>query len=136
MQHKRLEHIPSVTFRHVAKLRKVNIHTAQQLIELCNTAEKRRALAEQLEVSEVRVYDWVCSADLFRVNGLSSTYVMLLLEARVNSAERLAVQDSAELHAQLTQLNRERRTVRRLPSLKQLNSWIFFASGLPPVIYN
>ena len=68
---------------------------------------------------------------MFRVNGLSSTYVMLLLEAGVNSAERLAVQDSAELHAQLTQLNRERRTVRRLPSLKQINSWIFFA----PVSY-
>ena len=133
MQHKRLEHIPSVTFRHVARLRKMNIHTTQQLIEVCVTVEQRRVLAKQLEVSEMRVYDWICAADLFRISGLSSTYVTLLLEADIYSAEILAVQDSAELHYKLTQLNLTHRIVRRLPNQKQITNWIAAASSLSPL---
>ncbi|MGB1252981.1 MAG: DUF4332 domain-containing protein [Candidatus Promineifilaceae bacterium] len=134
MQHKRLEHIPGVTFRHVAQLRKINIHTTQQLLDVCMTAQQRETLGKVLEVSELRVFDWVCAIDLFRINGLNSTYVALLLEAGVNSAEKVAVQDPAQLLIQLRELNRERRIVRRLPSEKQIGKWVASAKEMSPLI--
>ena len=133
MQHKRLEHIPNVTFRHVAQLRKMNIHTTQQLLEVCSTVEERYRLAEKLEISELRVFDWVCAIDLFRISGLHSTYVTLLLEAGINSAEKIATQNAPELAAQLRELNQTNRIVRRLPSERQIEGWIVAARGLPPL---
>ena len=133
MQHKRLEHIPNVTFRHVAQLRKMNIHTTQQLLEVCSTVEERYRLAEKLEISELRVFDWVCAIDLFRISGLHSTYVTLLLEAGINSAEKIATQNAPELAAQLRELNQTNRIVRRLPNKRQIEGWIVAARQLPPL---
>ncbi|MEM3523857.1 MAG: DUF4332 domain-containing protein, partial [Thermoproteota archaeon] len=52
-------------------------------------------------------------------------------EAGVDTVAELARRDPANLHAKILEINKEKKLVRRPPTLKQVTDWVKQAKKLP-----
>ena len=77
---------------------------------------------------------WVSMADLYRIKGVGQEYAELLEAAGVNTVPELAKGVPSNLVEKMAAANAQRKMVRRLPVLSQVESWVEQAKGLPSVI--
>ncbi len=61
-------------------------------------------------------------ADFFGIKGIGEEYSDLLEEAGVDTVAELARRDPASLHAKILEVNKEKKLVRRPPTLKQVQT--------------
>lgn len=127
----RIEGIGEV-FKH--KLEDAGINSPEQLLEDCSTPHARRIIAEKTGVSEAMLLKWVNSADLFRVKGIGEEYAELLERSGVDTVPELARRNAEHLFHKLEEVNAEKKLVRKIPSLHQVESWIAQAKDLPRMI--
>lgn len=116
------------------KLESFGITRVEQLLELGSTRKGRKSLAEQLQVSDKMVLNWVNKADLFRIKGIGTQYAGLLETAGVDSVPELAQRNPENLLEQLQQVNDQRNLVRSMPYLKQVTKWVHRAKELPRMV--
>lgn len=128
---RRIEGIGEV---YAGKLEEIGIRTTDALLEQADTPQKRQALAERLGISEKLILEWANLADLFRIKGVGEEYSDLLEEAGVDTVVELAQRNPEHLHAKLVEVNAQKRLVRRLPSLREVTSWVEQAKSLPRVL--
>jgi predicted flap endonuclease-1-like 5' DNA nuclease len=69
--------------------------------------------------------------DLFRIDGVGEEYADLLEAAGVDTVPELAQRNPAHLHPTLVEVNQEKRLVRRVPSMAEVQDWVAQAKGLP-----
>ncbi|HZU15366.1 MAG TPA: DUF4332 domain-containing protein [Candidatus Dormibacteraeota bacterium] len=112
------------------KLASLGVRTTEALLERAGTRAGRRHLAAEVGVSEQQVLEWVNRADLMRIKGVGEEYSHLLEAAGVDSPAELARRAAATLHGTLERLNAERKLVRRVPTLKEVERWVQEAKGL------
>ncbi len=74
---------------------------------------------------------WVNHVDLFRIKGVGSEYADLLEMAGVDTVVELATRNPVNLLASLESVNEEKKLVRKLPVLNQVEDWIEQAKDLP-----
>lgn len=129
-----IRHIEGIGEVYAGKLEGIGIRTTDALLEQVNTPQKRQALAERLGISEKLILEWANLADLFRIKGIGEEYSDLLEEAGVDTVVELAQRNPEHLHAKLMEVNAQKRLVRRLPSLREVRSWIDQAKSLPRVL--
>jgi predicted flap endonuclease-1-like 5' DNA nuclease len=128
---RRIEGIGEV---YAGKLEELGIRTLEALLEQADTPQKRKALAERTGISEKLILEWANLADLFRIKGIGEEYSDLLEEAGVDTVVELAQRNPEHLHAKLAEVNAAKKLVRRLPSLREVTSWVEQAKSLPRVL--
>lgn len=110
------------------------VRTTSRLLKAAATKKGREALAEQTDIPEKLILEWVNLADLMRVKGVGEEYSDLLEEAGVDTVKELRNRKPANLYAALASTNAEKQLVRRLPSPEQVAAWVTEAKKLSPVV--
>jgi predicted flap endonuclease-1-like 5' DNA nuclease len=87
-----------------------------------------------LQISDKLILEWVNLADLFRIKGIGEEYSDLLEEAGVDTVPELAQRNPANLLQKLVEVNEEKKLVRRLPVLSQVEDWVKQAKDLPRIV--
>lgn len=116
------------------KFESLGITNVNSLLNAGRTPEERRTLSRSAGISRGRLMGWLGCADLVRVFGISIDYAQMLSAIGVKDVHTLAQHDAEELQMVIKRVNRQKRLVRRVPSIDQLESWIEGARQLPPVL--
>ncbi|TET34138.1 MAG: DUF4332 domain-containing protein [Anaerolineales bacterium] len=116
------------------KLQSVGVRSTGRLLQIGADKRGRKDLAEETGISEKLVLEWVNLADLMRVKGIGEEYSDLLEEAGVDTVKELRHRAPENLFDSLVEINEKKALVRRLPSPKQVKSWVTQAKKLSPVV--
>lgn len=116
------------------KLKGVGIATTEALLQKGATPQGRRETAEETGISDNLILEWVNMADLFRIKGVAEEYSDLLEESGVDTVVELAQRNPDNLYRKMTEVNAQKKLVRRLPTLRQVQQWVEQAKSLPRVV--
>ena len=130
----KLETIEGIGGAYAEKLEQAGVASLEALLEQGKTPKGRADLAEKTGISGKLVLKWVNRADLFRVKGIGEEYADLLEVAGVDTVPELAQRNAENLYNKMTEVNKERKLARRLPSQAQVAEWIDQAKALPRVL--
>jgi len=131
---KGLKYIEGIGDVYRQKLLEAGITNVDELLEKGSTAQGRKAIVEATGVSDKLLLSWVNMADLYRIKGVGQEYAELLEAAGANNVPELAKGDPANLLEKMAAANAQKKMVRRLPDLSQVESWVAQAKSLPRVI--
>jgi predicted flap endonuclease-1-like 5' DNA nuclease len=115
---------------YAAKLEDAGVGSAEALLEQGATPKGRKEIAEKSGLSDALILEWVNHVDLYRIRGVGSEYADLLEEAGVDTVPELAQRNAEHLLEKMTAVNAEKKLVRRLPVLSQVQSWVEQAKHL------
>jgi predicted flap endonuclease-1-like 5' DNA nuclease len=113
------------------KLIAAGVNSIEALLEQGGTKKGRVSLAENTGVSEKLILKWANHADLMRIKGIGGEYSELLEAAGVDTVPELAQRRPDNLFAKMTEINEEKKLVRKLPTEKQVGDWVEQAKQLP-----
>ena len=116
------------------QLKMLGISTTHALLERGNSPKGRQEIAEKVGISEKLILEWVNRADLFRLKGVGEEYSDLLENAGVDTVVELAQRKAENLYEKMVSVNREKKLVRKLPTLDQVKSWVERAKKMPRVV--
>ncbi|MBQ3613676.1 MAG: DUF4332 domain-containing protein [Bacteroidales bacterium] len=116
------------------KLNAAGIVTAAQLLDKCATPAGRKALEEETEISGKLILRWCNHADLFRVKGVGPQFAELLEAAGVDTVKELAHRKAENLAAKMLEVNAEKKLVRRVPVVVEVQKMVDYAKELPGVL--
>jgi predicted flap endonuclease-1-like 5' DNA nuclease len=123
--------IEGVGPEYAKKLGAAGIKTVEALLEAGSTTKKREELAAHTGIAGKLILEWVNLADLFRIKGVASEFSDLLDEAGVDTVAELAKRVPENLCVTLAKTNAEKKLVRRIPTMKEVTSWVAQAKTLP-----
>ena len=129
-----LTEIEGVGEVYAQKLREVGISTTDALLKQGASPQGRRDIAEASGVSGELILEWTNMADLFRIKGVAEQYSDLLEESGVDTVVELAQRNPENLFKKMTEVNADKKLVRRLPTQGQVEDWVAQAKKLPRVI--
>ena len=130
----KLEEIEGIGQVQAKKLAKAGIKKVEDLLEKGATPKGRQELADTTTISDKQILRWVNMADLFRVKGVGQEYADLLEAAGVDTVKELAQRRAQNLHAKMAEVNEQKKLVRAVPALSQVEKWIAQAKELPRVV--
>ena len=130
----KLEEIEGIGQVQAKKLAKAGIKKVEDLLEKGATPKGRQELADTTTISDKQILRWVNMADLFRVKGVGQEYADLLEAAGVDTVKELAQRKAQNLHAKMAEVNEQKKLVRAVPALSQVEKWIAQAKELPRVV--
>lgn len=116
------------------KLKAAGIASVEMLLKEGASPAGRKTIEEQSGIDHSKVLEWVNHADLFRVKGVGEEYSDLLEEAGVDTVVELAQRKPENLLAKMAEINEQKKLVRRLPVLSQVESWVAQAKELPRIV--
>lgn len=131
----RLNEIEGIGEVYRQKIEAAGISSTEKLLEAGSTPKGRKDLAEKAGVSDKLLLKWINNSDLFRIKGVGQEYADLLEQAGVDTVPELAQRKPENLHQKMTELNEQKKLVRKLPTLDQVQSWVAQAKELPRVIH-
>lgn len=114
------------------KLAGVGIKTVEALLDKGAGRKGREELAEQTGITEKLILEWVNLADLMRIKGVGEEYSDLLEEAGVDTVKELKNRNPENLYKAMVETNQEKKLVRRVPTLKEVQKWVAEAAKLEP----
>ncbi len=126
--------IEGIGATYAQKLTEASISTTEALLEKGATPKGRQDLAQSTGISPKLILEWVNLADLFRIKGIGEEYSDLLEEAGVDTVVELAQRNPENLHAKLQEINEQKKLVRQVPGLSQVQDWVSQAKQLPRVV--
>ena len=129
-----IEDIEGIGGSYAAKLREAGISSVEALLEKGGSPSGRKSLAESTGLRDDLILRWVNHADLFRIKGVAAEMSELLEAAGVDSVAELAQRVPANLHQKLTEVNEQKKLVRRVPGLDQVTQWVSEAKQLPRAV--
>ncbi len=129
-----LASIEGIGEKYQAALKAAGVGSVEALLEKGKTPQGRKALAEAAGIGEKLILEWVNHADLFRIKGIGEEYSDLLEEAGVDTVVELAQRNPVNLLEKMTEINAQKKLVRRLPLLSQVEDWVAQAKKLPRII--
>jgi predicted flap endonuclease-1-like 5' DNA nuclease len=117
------------------KLTDAGVRTTDALLKNGGTRKARQALADKTGQAATQILEWVNRADLYRIKGVGSEYSDLLERAGVDTVVELANRNAANLSKQIKELvGKGTRIVRRIPSDREITSWVTQANKLPRAV--
>jgi uncharacterized membrane protein/predicted flap endonuclease-1-like 5' DNA nuclease len=131
---KGLKYIEGIGDVYRQKLRQAGITNVDELREKGSTVQGRKEIVDKTGISEKLLLRWVNMADLYRIKGIGQEYSELLEAAGVDTVPELAQRVPANLLEKMAAANAQKKLVRRLPDLSQVESWVAQAKSLPRVI--
>ncbi len=127
----RIIDIEGIGEKYAAKLQEVGVRSVEALLEKGGTPQGRIELSTKAGIDEGLILQWVNHADLFRIKGVGSEFSDLLEAAGVDTVVELARRNAENLVQKLGEVNQEKKLVRRLPVLSQVQNWVEQAKQLP-----
>jgi uncharacterized membrane protein len=131
---KGLKYIEGIGEVYGEKLHSAGIRNVSELLDKGCSPQGRKEIANITGISEKLVLRWVNMADLYRIHGIGKEYAELLEAAGVDTVPELAQRVPANLLEKMAASNAQRKMVRRLPVLAQVESWVAQAKNLPRVM--
>lgn len=128
---KGLKYIEGIGDAYRQKLRKAGITNTDELLEKGSTVKGRKEIVDQTGISEKLLLRWLNMADLYRINGIGRQYAELLEAAGVDTVPELAQRVPANLHEKMAAANAQKKMVRHLPALAQVEKWVAQAKSVP-----
>jgi uncharacterized membrane protein/predicted flap endonuclease-1-like 5' DNA nuclease len=128
---KGLKYIEGIGETYRQKLRQAGIRNVDELLDKGSTPRGRQEIAETTGISEKLLLRWINEADLYRIHGIGKEYAELLEAAGVDTVPELAQRVPAHLHEKMGAANAQKKLVRHLPALAQVESWVTQAQNLP-----
>ena len=118
------------------KLGDAGVKTTDALLKNGGTKRARQALADKTGLAHTQILEWVNRADLYRIKGVGSEYSDLLERAGVDTVVELATRNAANLNKAIKDLVGKSGTkvVRRIPSEREITSWVTQAKKLPRAV--
>lgn len=132
---KEIEYIEGIGEAYGAKLRAVGVNKVIDLLVNGATRTGRKHLSDQSGVAQSLILTWVNHVDLFRIKGVAQEYADLLEQSGVDTVVELAQRNPANLHKRMSDLNEQKKLVRRLPHASDVQSWVEQAKDLPRMIH-
>jgi predicted flap endonuclease-1-like 5' DNA nuclease len=129
-----IEEIEGIGPAFAARLRRLGIHTTDDLLKVAATRKGRQELALKSGFSTERILEWVNRADLMRVPGVGSEYSDLLEAGGVDTVKELRRRNAGNLHRALDKVNKRKKLVRRLPTLEEVQAWISAANKMKTIV--
>lgn len=126
--------IEGVGPEYARKMKMLGISTTQALLERGASPQGRQEVAEMSGISEKLILEWINRADLFRIKGVGEEYSDLLENAGVDTVVELAQRNAANLFEKMVAVNHQKKLVRKLPTLAQVEGWISQAKKLPRAV--
>lgn len=115
---------------YAAKLREAGIRSTEALLKKGGTPEGRKELAKATGFTPKQILEWVNRADLYRITGIGGQYSDLLEAAGVDTVMELKNRRAEALLAALTETNKKKNLVNKMPGLSQVEGWITAAKAL------
>ncbi len=112
------------------KLAGAGIKTVEALLDKGAGRKGREDLAELTGITEKLILEWVNLADLMRIKGIGEEYGDLLEEAGVDTVKELKNRNPENLYKAMVETNQEKKLVRRVPTLKEVQKWVAEAAQL------
>jgi uncharacterized membrane protein len=128
---KGLKYIEGIGDIYRQKLLEAGITNVEELLDKGSTVQGRKEIVNKTGISEKLLLRWVNMADLFRIKGIGQEYAELLEAAGVDTVPELAQRVPANLLEKMVAANVEKKMVRHLPDLSQVESWVTQAKNLP-----
>ena len=129
-----IDTIEGVGIKNATRLRKNRIRTTEALLKKGATRSGRKALATATGLTATQILEWVNRADLMRVKGVGEEYSDLLEAAGVDTVKELRNRNSENLLARMSEINKAKRLVRRLPTKSMVDRWVNHAKELTPIV--
>jgi predicted flap endonuclease-1-like 5' DNA nuclease len=126
--------IEGVGEKYADKLKSAGVRSTEALLQMGSTPKGRKEIAEKSGISDALILEWVNHVDLFRIKGVAEEYSDLLEEAGVDTVPELAQRKPENLLEKMTQVNQQKKLVRRLPVLSQVTDWVEQAKKLPRIV--
>lgn len=130
----KLIYIEGVGEIYAQQLKDAGVKSTDALLRMGATPKGRKTIAEDSGISEKLILEWVNHVDLFRIVGVGEEYADLLEEAGVDTVPELAQRNPGNLLEKMVEVNAQKKLVRRLPVLSQVESWVAQAKKLPRVL--
>jgi uncharacterized membrane protein len=128
---KGLKYIEGIGDAYRKQLRQAGVRNVDELLEKGSTVHGRKQIIDKTGISEKLLLRWVNMADLYRIHGIGQEYAELLEAAGVDTVPELAQRVPAHLHEAMAAANAQKKLVRHLPALSQVESWVTQAKNLP-----
>lgn len=116
------------------KMRDAGITSTNDLLAKAGTKKGRQVIADIVGLDAGRMLRFVNHADLMRVKGIGGETSELLEAAGVDSVPELARRSPENLHAAMQKANEEKKLVRRVSSLSQVQDFVQQAKGLEKAV--
>jgi predicted flap endonuclease-1-like 5' DNA nuclease len=130
----KIEKIEGIGPAYAAKLTEQGIKTTADYLAKAADAKGRKALAEATSISPALILRWANQADLMRITGVGEEFAELLEKAGVDTVKELKMRNAQNLTAAMDAVNAEKKLVRRIPNLSEVEKWIEQAKTLEPMI--
>jgi predicted flap endonuclease-1-like 5' DNA nuclease len=129
-----LADIEGIGAEHAQKLNTQGLKTTEDILKAGAAPKGRGDLAAATGISEKLILRWVNMADLFRIKGVAEEYSDLLEAAGVDTVVELAQRKPDNLLSKMTQVNEQKKLVRRVPTEGQVTAWVAEAQKLPRMV--
>lgn len=116
------------------KLRTAGIGVPLLLLHHGATAEGRRQIAQEADVDEDKLLEWVKFVDLYRIKGVDRINAELLYKAGAEDVPTLAHSDPSQLYESILNYVEEDAILPADASLEIIKAWIEQAKKLQPVV--
>ena len=126
--------IEGVGEAYAEKLIAAGVTTTDALLKKCAAPAGRKALAEETGISDKLILKWTNHADLIRLHGVGPQFAELLEAAGVDTVKELAHRKAENLAAKMAEVNEEKKLVRRVPVVAEVQKMVDFAKELPGVL--
>lgn len=132
---KDVEYIEGIGEVYGGKLRAAGVNKVMDLMVNGATRQGRKHLSDSSGVSQSLILTWVNHVDLFRIKGVAQEYADLLEQSGVDTVVELAQRNPANLYKRMSDLNEQKKLVRRIPHASDVESWVAQAKDLPRMIF-
>lgn len=116
------------------KLRAAGVADTNTLLTGARTPQQRKILAEKSGLPETKILKFANMVDLYRISGVGSEFSELLEAAGVDTVPELAQRNPTNLAQKMTEVNEAKKLTRRVPSEKEIASWVEQAKSLPRML--
>jgi predicted flap endonuclease-1-like 5' DNA nuclease len=129
-----IEYIEGIGPSYGEKLRQSGITNGVVLLTNGGTPKGRAQIAEQTGIRNDLILSWVNHVDLFRIKGIGSEYADLLERSGVDTVVELSRRNPQNLFDKIAAVNAEKKLVRQIPTLKNVQDWVEQAKSLPRMV--
>lgn len=129
-----IKEIIGIDTRSVQCLTEAGVRTLNQLLEHGSTSTARMRLADETQLDDGSIKQWVHEADLMRVKGVGPELAHLLCQVGVFTVPKLAYRSRDSLYTDLVDGNYTKHIMRRIPGTDELHELITNAKHLPKLV--
>ncbi len=119
-----IDSINGMTHTEATKLRRARVRTTVTFLQIASTRSGRALLTKETGITSPKLLHWAKRAELMKIKNLGKDYADLLEAVGVESVSDLKRRNPESLHEMMNGINKRKKIVDRMPSLKRVTRWI------------